>query len=215
MVWAAQGWYNVCWRVSCYFPGITLAVLTVLNLAIWHTGSSGAIPLGAFFSLVSLWFIVSTPLCYSGAPSPSATPNPLPFPRAPADSGWLERILDSVGLSMDDRTECGVWTALLKRTRHGHAGGMLAAKQEIRNYPTRTNQIPRHLPPPHWASHPVVLFLAAGLLPFGTIFVELYFAMTSIWQACDSIAAASAHTLRCTREPQDLRGRAVSCSRTC
>jgi len=27
-----------------------------------------------------------------------------------------------------------------------------------------------------------VLFLAAGLLPFGTIFVELYFAMTSIWQ---------------------------------
>ena len=60
---------------------------------------------------------------------------------------------------------------------------MLAAKQEIKAYPTRTNQIPRHVPPPHWASHPTVLFLAAGLLPFGTIFVELYFAMTSIWQA--------------------------------
>ena len=62
------------------------------------------------------------------------------------------------------------------------AGGMLATKQDIRAYPTRTNQIPRHIPPPHWASHPAVLFLAAGLLPFGTIFVELYFAMTSIWQ---------------------------------
>ena len=58
----------------------------------------------------------------------------------------------------------------------------MAAKQEIRAYPTRTNQIPRHIPPPHWASHPAVLYLAAGLLPFGTIFVELYFAMTSIWQ---------------------------------
>jgi len=58
----------VCWRVSCYFPGITLLVLTVLNLLIHHTGSSGAIPLGAFFSLVSLWFVVSIPLCYSGAP---------------------------------------------------------------------------------------------------------------------------------------------------
>lgn len=64
-----DGWQAVCWRVSCYFPGITLAVLTVLNLLIWHTGSSGAIPLGAFFSLVSLWFIVSIPLCYSGVPS--------------------------------------------------------------------------------------------------------------------------------------------------
>jgi Endomembrane protein 70 len=56
----------VCWRVSCYFPGITLGALTVLNLMIWHTGSSGAIPLGAFFSLVALWFIISIPLCFSG-----------------------------------------------------------------------------------------------------------------------------------------------------
>ena len=62
------------------------------------------------------------------------------------------------------------------------AGGVLATRQEIKPYPTRTNQIPRHVPPPHWASHPAVLFLAAGLLPYGTIFVELYFAMTSIWQ---------------------------------
>ena len=62
------------------------------------------------------------------------------------------------------------------------AGGLIATRQEIKQYPTRTNQIPRHIPPPHWASHPFVLFLAAGLLPFGTIFVELYFAMTSIWQ---------------------------------
>ena len=60
----------------------------------------------------------------------------------------------------------------------------MATRQEIKQYPTRTNQIPRHIPPPHWASHPFVLFLAAGLLPFGTIFVELYFAMTSIWQVC-------------------------------
>lgn len=58
----------------------------------------------------------------------------------------------------------------------------MATRREVLAYPTRTNQIPRHIPPPHWASHPWVLFLAAGLLPFGTIFVELYFAMTSIWQ---------------------------------
>ncbi|KAL3151993.1 hypothetical protein ABBQ32_001114 [Trebouxia sp. C0010 RCD-2024] len=121
-----EGWYAVAWRVACYFPGISLLVLSVLNVLIHQTGSSGAIPLGAFFSLVSLWFLISIPLCFSG--------------------------------------------------------GMIAAKQPIVTYPTRTNQIPRHIPPPHWASHPYVLFAAAGLLPFGTIFVELYFAMTSIWQ---------------------------------
>ena len=58
----------------------------------------------------------------------------------------------------------------------------MAAKQSVISYPTRTNQIPRHIPPPHWASHPYILCAAAGLLPFGTVFVELYFAMTSIWQ---------------------------------
>ena len=67
---------------------------------------------------------------------------------------------------------------------------MIAAKQPIITYPTRTNQIPRHIPPPHWASHPYVLFAAAGLLPFGTIFVELYFAMTSIWQVSDDACVA-------------------------
>lgn len=62
----------------------------------------------------------------------------------------------------------------------------MAAKQSVISYPTRTNQIPRHIPPPHWASHPYILCAAAGLLPFGTVFVELYFAMTSIWQVSTS-----------------------------
>lgn len=74
------------------------------------------------------------------------------------------------------------WCRLLISIPLSYSGGIIAAKQEIRQYPTRTNQIPRHIPPPHWASHPLVLFFAAGLLPFGTIFVELYFAMTSMWQ---------------------------------
>jgi hypothetical protein len=121
-----EGWFKVCWRVACFFPGVTVAVMTFLNLFLWATGSSGAIPLGFFFSIIFLWLLISIPLSYSG--------------------------------------------------------GIIAAKQEIRQYPTRTNQIPRHIPPPHWASHPLVLFFAAGLLPFGTIFVELYFAMTSMWQ---------------------------------
>lgn len=65
-----EGWYAVAWRVACYFPGISLLLLSVLNVLIHHTGSSGAIPLGAFFSLVSLWFLISIPLCFSGQLTP-------------------------------------------------------------------------------------------------------------------------------------------------
>ena len=121
-----EGWHKVCWRVACFFPGVTVALLTGLNTFLWATGSSGAIPLTFFFSVIFLWLVISIPLAY--------------------------------------------------------AGGAVVARREIGPYPTRTNQIPRHIPAPHWASHPAVLFLAAGLLPFGTIFVELYFAMTSMWQ---------------------------------
>ena len=95
----------------------------------------------------------------------------------------------------------------------------MAAKQEIRAYPTRTNQIPRHIPPPHWASHPAILYLAAGLLPFGTIFVELYFAMTSIWQVRATAGADSPHSrkTRCSEKTgrQYLRCRAKASAIDC
>jgi transmembrane 9 superfamily protein 2/4 len=46
---------QVCWRVACYFPGGTLVVLSILNVFLWASGSSGAIPLGFFFSVLFLW----------------------------------------------------------------------------------------------------------------------------------------------------------------
>ena len=61
-----DGWSGVAWRCAAYFPGITLGILSMLNMLLAHTGSSGAIPLLAFFSLISLWFIISIPLCFSG-----------------------------------------------------------------------------------------------------------------------------------------------------
>ena len=77
-----DGWSGVAWRVASYFPGITLATLSCLNILLVHTGSSGAIPLTAFFFLISLWFIISIPLCFSGAAPPSAPP-------VPSSCSWL------------------------------------------------------------------------------------------------------------------------------
>lgn len=61
-------------------------------------------------------------------------------------------------------------------------GGYLATKIPILEYPVKTNQIPRHIPPPPLVAHPVLLFFSAGILPFGTMFIELYFAMTTVWE---------------------------------
>ncbi|EGS21880.1 uncharacterized protein CTHT_0037530 [Thermochaetoides thermophila DSM 1495] len=47
--------------------------------------------------------------------------------------------------------------------------------------PVRTNQIPRQIPPVTGYLKPIPSMLLVGLLPFGAIFVELYFIMSSIW----------------------------------
>ncbi|MQL91898.1 hypothetical protein Taro_024519 [Colocasia esculenta] len=59
------------------------------------------------------------------------------------------------------------------------AGGFLGAKAPHLEYPVRTNQIPREVPPQKYPSW--LLVLGAGTLPFGTLFIELFFIMSSIW----------------------------------
>jgi transmembrane 9 superfamily protein 2/4 len=58
-------------------------------------------------------------------------------------------------------------------------GGYLGAKAEPITFPVRTNQIPREIPPQRYPSW--LLVLGAGTLPFGTLFIELFFIMSSIW----------------------------------
>lgn len=58
-------------------------------------------------------------------------------------------------------------------------GGYFGARAEHIQYPVRTNQIPREIPKQKYPSW--LMVLGAGTLPFGTLFIELFFIMSSIW----------------------------------
>merc|ERR1719336_1768377 len=49
------------------------------------------------------------------------------------------------------------------------------------DYPCRVNAVPRPIPEKKWFMEPLVIILLGGILPFGSIFIEMYFIFTSFW----------------------------------
>lgn len=49
------------------------------------------------------------------------------------------------------------------------------------DFPCRVNQVPRQIPDKKWYLQPAVHVLLGGILPFGSIFIEMYFVFTSFW----------------------------------
>eukprot|EP01100_Stratorugosa_tubuloviscum_P003354 TRINITY_DN180_c3_g1_i1.p1 TRINITY_DN180_c3_g1~~TRINITY_DN180_c3_g1_i1.p1 ORF type:complete len:582 (+),score=176.99 TRINITY_DN180_c3_g1_i1:78-1823(+) len=49
------------------------------------------------------------------------------------------------------------------------------------NNPCRTNTLPRQIPDKKWYLKPWVHAVLGGILPFGSIFIEMYFIFTSFW----------------------------------
>lgn len=73
-------------------------------------------------------------------------------------------------------------------------GSWLALKRPVPDQPCRTNQIPRQIPEPGFTTgagsagrlttflqRPIPSMLLTGILPFGAIFVETHFIMSSLW----------------------------------
>ncbi|KAG6410464.1 hypothetical protein SASPL_128525 [Salvia splendens] len=118
-----KGWIGVSWKVSCFFPGISFLIFTLLNFLLWGSNSTGAIPFSLYVILILLWFCISVPLTL--------------------------------------------------------VGGYFGAKAPHIEFPVRTNQIPREIPQQKYPSW--LLVLGAGTLPFGTLFIELFFIMSSLW----------------------------------
>lgn len=76
-------------------------------------------------------------------------------------------------------------------------GSYFGFKADEIKHPVRVGNIPRMIPPQPWYLHPLPCILVGGILPFGAVFIELFFIMSSIWLAQ---VRASARQLLCPAE---------------
>lgn len=60
-------------------------------------------------------------------------------------------------------------------------GSYFGYKKAAPEDPVRTNKIPRQVPEQPWYMHPLFSILIGGILPFGAVFIELFFILTSMW----------------------------------
>ncbi|KAL0316486.1 UNVERIFIED_CONTAM: Transmembrane 9 superfamily member 9 [Sesamum radiatum] len=59
--------------------------------------------------------------------------------------------------------------------------GYVGFKKPAIEDPVKTNKIPRQIPEQAWYMNPFFSILIGGILPFGAVFIELFFILTSIW----------------------------------
>ncbi|KAK8991741.1 hypothetical protein V6N11_062737 [Hibiscus sabdariffa] len=60
-------------------------------------------------------------------------------------------------------------------------GAYVGIKKPTMEDPVKTNKIPRQIPQQPWYMNRIFSVLIGGILPFGAVFIELFFILTSIW----------------------------------
>ena len=60
-------------------------------------------------------------------------------------------------------------------------GAYFGYRKKPIDFPVRINQIPRQVPEQVWYMQPLFSIVVGGVLPFGAVFIELFFILSSIW----------------------------------
>ena len=61
------------------------------------------------------------------------------------------------------------------------SGSYFGYKRDKIENPTAYNDIEREIPEQVWYVHPAMLMLVGGSLPFGAVFIELFFILSAVW----------------------------------
>ncbi|XP_043494747.1 transmembrane 9 superfamily member 2 isoform X1 [Polistes fuscatus] len=62
-------------------------------------------------------------------------------------------------------------------------GAYFGFKKRSLEHPVRTNQIPRQIPEQSFYTQPIPGVIMGGVLPFGCIFIQLFFILNSLWSS--------------------------------
>ncbi|KAG5314871.1 TM9S2 protein, partial [Pseudoatta argentina] len=62
-------------------------------------------------------------------------------------------------------------------------GAYFGFKKRALEHPVRTNQIPRQIPEQNFYTQPIPGVIMGGVLPFGCIFIQLFFILNSLWSS--------------------------------
>jgi len=60
-------------------------------------------------------------------------------------------------------------------------GAFFGFRRDVDKFPVQTQDIPRQIPSQPWYMSSIVTILVGGILPFGAVFVELFFILTTLW----------------------------------
>merc|ERR1719195_2410872 len=66
-MWKGEDWKKTTLMTAFLYAGTVFTIFFILNLFIWGTQSSGAVPFATMFALLVLWFGISVPLVFLGA----------------------------------------------------------------------------------------------------------------------------------------------------
>jgi transmembrane 9 superfamily member 2/4 len=95
-------------------------------------------------------------------------------------------------------------------------GAYFGFKKDEIKHPVRVNQIPRQVPPQPWYLNPFASVLVGGVLPFGAVFIELFFIMSNIWLSQVSpVVSALVVGWGVSFTPVHRKLRTVSCALRC
>lgn len=179
-----QQWFGTSIKVACGFPAFAAVILAAINAALATARSSGVMPFSLFFSLFILWFLISVPLSvlggYAAYLASDVCDQVSGEERQPRhqeeedDDGLREQRTGQQRGEYELLENVAVGEASSAGSGAGRGGGGVGCGGQM-----RSNHIPRQIPP---STLPTTwITLAAGVFPFGTAFVEIYYIMTSLW----------------------------------